>query len=139
MNEAELKQVVAKIQLGDSRQVDALVLREWNDNIGMLKFEDAIEAVSMHRRESVEYLQPAHIHRNVQRLVAARVEASKAVSASDDFTGDPKPTNWDAMCRAYNDPVAFAREVGIYDQQLVAAGLEPTSRPYQSYERRWVA
>lgn len=139
MNEAELKQVVAKIQLGDNRQVDVLVLREWNDNIGMLKFEDAIEAVSMHRRESVEYLQPAHIHRNVARIVAARVEAQKAISAHDDFQGDPKPDNWEAMCAAYNDPVAFAREVAIYDQQLVAAGLEPTSRRSERYERRWVA
>lgn len=138
MNESELKQVVAKIQLGDSRQVDALVLREWNDNIGMLKFADAIEAVSMHRRESVEYLQPAHIHRNVQRLIAARVETSKAAPL-EEFAGDPKPDNWDAMCRAYKDPVAFAREVGIYDQQLLAAGLEPTSRGYERYERRWVA
>lgn len=135
MNESELKQVVAKIQLGDSRQVDALVLREWNDNIGMLHFGDAIEAVSMHRRESVDYLQAAHIHRNVARIVAARVEAARSAPI-EEFAGDPKPTNWDAMCRAYKDPVAFAREVGIYDQQLVAAGLEPTSRPS---ERRWVA
>lgn len=139
MNESELKQVVAKIQLGDSRQVDALVLREWNDNIGMLKIEDAIEAVSMHRRESVDYLQAAHIHRNVARIVAARVEAQKALEARVDFTGDPKPDNWEAMCAAYKDPVAFAREVGIYDQQLVAAGLEPTSRASQRYERRWDA
>jgi len=136
MNKEELAQVVAKIKLGDNREVTELHLREWFDNIGNLRLEDAIEAVSMHRRESVEYLQPAHIHRNVARLVAARVEAAKAIPV-EPFEGDPKPDNWEAMCAAYRDPVAFAREVAIYDAQLVAAGLEPTSRGYERYERRW--
>ncbi len=92
MTDDELKRVVTKIQLGDNRQVDRLVLLEWRDSIGDLNFADAIEAVSMHRRES----------------------------------GDPKPDNWEAMCKAYKDPIAFAREVAIYDQQLVDAGLNPT-------------
>lgn len=64
----ELKKVLAKIQLGDSRQVDGLVLMEWNDTIGHLGFEDTIKAVTMHRQESTAYLMPAHLIANVRRL-----------------------------------------------------------------------
>jgi len=39
----------------------------------------------------------------------------------------PKPDNFDAMSAAWNDPVAFAREVAIYDAQLIAAGEKPTT------------
>lgn len=73
----ELKQVVAKIQLGDSRQVDRLVLREWQENIGDLNFEDARTAVTMHRKESTDYLQPAHIRANARRAKLARERAER--------------------------------------------------------------
>lgn len=127
MNRDECAKVLAKIQLGDNRQVDRATLAEWFDSLKMLRFEDAIEAVTMHRVNSTEYLQPAHIHRNVRLVVAARVEAQKALSAREDIVGGPKPDNWEAMCRAYKDPIEFGRQVAIYDDQLVAAGLPTTS------------
>lgn len=137
MNDDELKQVLTKIQLGDHRQVDLLVLREWRDSIGNLRFADAIEAVTMHRQESTEYLQAAHLHRNVARIRADRADRQRTLELTrDTFQGDPKPDNWEAMCAAYKDPVAFAREVAIYDQQLVDAGFAPTS---PRYERGWAA
>jgi hypothetical protein len=78
----ELKQVVAKIQLGDSRQVDRLVLLEWQDNIGDLEFQDAIAAVTMHRKESMDYLQPSHVRVNARRAKDARErEARKMLPA----------------------------------------------------------
>jgi hypothetical protein len=126
VNIDECAKVLAKIQLGDNRQADKATLAEWFDSIKSLRFEDAVEAVTMHRQESTEYLQPAHIHRNVRRIVADRVEAQKALMARTDVVGDPKPDNWEAMSRAYKDPVEFGRQVAIYDQQLVDAGLEPT-------------
>lgn len=42
--------------------------------------------------------------------------------------GYPKPDNFEAMCRAAHDPVLFAVELKIYDQQLAAAGLMPPER-----------
>lgn len=57
------------------------------------------------------------------------------VAISDPFVGDPKPDNFEAMVAAHADPVAFAREVAVYDQQLLDAGLEP-SKP--RYSRGWV-
>jgi hypothetical protein len=132
VNKAELAEVLAKIKLGDNREVNELVLREWFDTIGHLRHEDAIAAVTMHRQEAGEYLMPVHIIRNVRRVIDARVEAQKAIDGrSDDFMGDPKPGNWEAMCAAYKDPVAYERERAIYDEQLIAAGLAPTD-PYKA-------
>lgn len=90
MNIDELKQVVTKIQLGDNRQVDLLVLREWEDNIGHLPFKDAIAAVRMHRQEATEYLQAAHVIRNAARLRSQRALAS-APTECDKHAGYPVP------------------------------------------------
>lgn len=68
MNKQECAKVLAKIQLGDNRQVDALTLDEWFDTIGHLEFADAIEAVTMHRQESTDWLMPAHVIKNVRRV-----------------------------------------------------------------------
>lgn len=58
----ELKQVVAKIQIGDNRQVDRLVLEYWWELIGNLDFEDAKQAVNFHRLEHPGvWLEPGHV------------------------------------------------------------------------------
>ena len=74
MNNSQVAAVLAKIQLGDNREIDAqgIVLREWHESIGDLKFEDAIEAVRLHRRESTAYLTPNHIRVGAQRARDAR-------------------------------------------------------------------
>jgi hypothetical protein len=74
VNIQETAAVLAKIKLGDNREVDSkgLVLREWHEAIGDLEYGDAIEAVAMHRRESQVYLVPAHVRENVRRVRAAR-------------------------------------------------------------------
>lgn len=61
MNRSECAKVLAKIQLGDNRQVDSLTLDEWFDTIGHLEFGDAIAAVRLHRQESDKWLMPAHV------------------------------------------------------------------------------
>lgn len=120
MTPDNLKQVLAKIQLGDSRQVDALVLREWFDTIGHLEVGDALMAVTLHRQESTQYLMPAHIVANVKRLRAERSET--ALPPQRDYESHPQPLNYDAMTAAWNDPVRFAAEVAIYNDQLRAGG-----------------
>jgi hypothetical protein len=81
VNNQQVAAVLAKIQLGDNRETDAagLVLAEWVDSIGDLDFDDAVEAVRMHRRETTVYLQPAHVRANV-RLLRARRERDVRVS-----------------------------------------------------------
>jgi len=70
----ETAAVLAKIKLGDNRQVDnaGLVLNEWHDAIGDLEYSDAIAAVVLHRRESTEYLMPAHIRMGAKRARESR-------------------------------------------------------------------
>jgi len=132
MTRSEMAKVLAKIQLGDNRQVDALVLEEWFDTLGHLLFVDAIAAVTEHRRTTSDWLTPAHIVAGVRRVKEARNPSNDTTPA--ELTGGrtaPKPTNWEAMCAAYKDPVEFAREVAVYDDQLVAAGFHPVG------EFRW--
>lgn len=76
----ECKQVVAKVQLGDNRQVDRLVIMEWYDTIGHLNSADAIKAITLHRQESTDYLQMAHVIRN-----ALRVKEKRALAAGPAF------------------------------------------------------
>ena len=73
MNFEETARVLAKIQTIDSRRVDEVVLIEWQDILADTDVSAALEAVRMHRVESTEWLVPAHILRNVQRIDAARV------------------------------------------------------------------
>jgi hypothetical protein len=74
MNYEEVGKVLAKIKVGDNRQVDdqGLVLSEWFDSIGDLDFADAIAAVVLHRRESTEYLLPAHVRAGARRARDSR-------------------------------------------------------------------
>ena len=74
MNLQETAQVLAKIQLGDNRQVDELTVREWHDSIGHLAMHEAIEAVRMHRQTSLDYLMPAHV------VAGARIARERALS-----------------------------------------------------------
>jgi hypothetical protein len=68
MNIQETAAVLAKIKLGDNREVNELVIREWHDGISDLDLVDTIEAVRLHRRESTEYLQVAHVRANARRV-----------------------------------------------------------------------
>lgn len=74
MNISETAAVLAKVKIGDNREVDSrgLVLTEWHDNIGDLVFEDAIAGVTMHRKESTDYLTFAHVRMNARRAKEAR-------------------------------------------------------------------
>ena len=72
MTTEEMARLLAKIQLGDNRQVTALVLQDWMETLGHLRYEDAYRAVVEHRRESTDYLMPAHITQRVRRYQRER-------------------------------------------------------------------
>ena len=67
MNAFEMKRLLAKISLGDNRQVDQLVIDDWMETLGHLDYQPAYQAVVQHRRESTEYLMPAHITRLINQ------------------------------------------------------------------------
>lgn len=80
MNIQKTAAVLAKIKIGDNREIDSkgLVLREWHETLKDLPYADAIEAVNMHRRSSDKYLMPAHIVENC-RIIRSRREREQRV------------------------------------------------------------
>ncbi len=62
MTREDMAILLAKIQLGDNRHVDGLVLDYWLDTIGDLDIQDALAALKRFRRERPgTYLEPGHL------------------------------------------------------------------------------
>lgn len=124
----ECKSVLTKIQLGDNRQVDRLVILEWFDNIGQLDYQDAIDAVRAHRQnEPDKYLSPGHIIAQVKRQRQGQADTTPEhykELMSGERRSAPKPHNFNAMSAAWNNPAQFAIETEKYNVQLRAAGFE---------------
>jgi hypothetical protein len=83
MNKIETAGVLTKIQLGDNREITELVIDEWHDTIGHLAYADAIAAVKLHRQESTDYLQPAHVIRNARRLTERALPPRREITAAE--------------------------------------------------------
>jgi|SRR5690606_16866239 len=81
MNLSDTAKVLALISAVDRRVVDEATVAAWHDLIGDLPLQDCLEAVRAHRRESTEYLVPAHVRRRVVAVMADRVAR----------VGDPLP------------------------------------------------
>lgn len=123
--------LLARIKLGDNRTVNDEVVSDWFMILGgQIAFVDAMNAVSVHRRESTAYLQPAHVIAIGKRLREERHQGD-AIAAlegmgQDKYPAD-RPENFDAMAAAWNDPVEFAKQKRVYQNQLDAAGyIGPT-------------
>ena len=74
MNIEQAAAVLAKAAALDNRsQSDAAILA-WHEVIGDLDYRDALNAVTIHRRESTEYLMPVHVRRIAEKLRTERQE-----------------------------------------------------------------
>ncbi len=69
-------QLLALIKVGDNRTVDRTTIAAWHDLVQDLPIDDALEAVRVHRRESTDYLMPAHVITGVKRIRGARLAAA---------------------------------------------------------------
>ena len=124
MNVSETAALLGKIQVGDNREVSDVVVAEWHDTIGYLRYEDAIEAVRLHRRSSAEYLSPAHVVAGAKAI--ARQRAAQGLPEA--YVGSaPRPLNEDALMAAHRsgDRVRIAAERARYNRQCVDAGFAP--------------
>ncbi len=126
INLEQTAKLLARIKIGDNRTVNDEVTMDWFHALdGQVTFVDAINAVSLHRRESTDYLQPAHIVRLAKRLREDRNQG-KALAALEGLGQGkypaPRPDNFDAMAAAWNDPVEFAKQCRIYQDQLDREG-----------------
>ena len=73
MNIDKTAELLAEIQLIDNRHVDEEVIVSWHELVGDLDFSIAREAVILHRRERTEWMTPAHVRENVERIRVAGV------------------------------------------------------------------
>lgn len=71
--------VLAKVQLGDNREVSKLLILEWHDTFGeLLTYEQAIAAVTRFRRERPDdYMNAGHV------LQMADVEVEQVLPVRD--------------------------------------------------------
>lgn len=91
MNRQEANALLTAIALGDNRTTDDDAVEYWYGLLRDIQIRDAMEAVEAHRRESTEWLQPAHIRQAVKakrhlRLVTSNVihEPNAADSVEQD-------------------------------------------------------
>lgn len=83
MNIEQTATLLAEIQLIDNRRVDEEVIVSWHELVGDLGFAIARESVVLHRREKTEWLTPAHVRANVERIQIA------GLGAREDELGNP--------------------------------------------------
>ena len=74
MNIQQTAELLAIIQVIDSRRVDEATVLEWHALVGDLDLATAVEAVRLHRMESTAYLLPAHVRAGVERILNADPE-----------------------------------------------------------------
>ena len=78
MLKSETAQLLGKAALIDNRKVDAATVEAWHEIIGHIDYQTALAALTIHRANSAEYLQPAHIIANISKARNQRaLEASR--------------------------------------------------------------
>lgn len=83
MNTDELTMLLARIQVIDNRQVDALTIEAWTPLLAHVPYLDAVLAVNAHFSESTDYLQPAHIVSRVRARQRAALPQTMAEEAPE--------------------------------------------------------
>lgn len=74
MNIQETNELLLRIQLIDNRQIGDSTVLAWHELVRDLDYAVAVEAVRLHRLESTDYLVPAHVRANVERILHAPAE-----------------------------------------------------------------
>lgn len=129
MNEPEAFQLLTLASARDGRTVSQSVAAVWAADLWDVSFEDGDAALRMHFRESPgTYLAPGHIIAQVKRARQGQADTTPEhykQLMSGEKRSAPKPLNFVAMSKAWNNPEQFAIETEKYNVQLRAAGFEP--------------
>lgn len=68
MNEREAFQLLTLASARDGRKVSQSVAKVWARDLERVDFDVAVEAATLHYRESSDWLMPAHVIRNARRV-----------------------------------------------------------------------
>jgi hypothetical protein len=84
MNIHETSQVLAKVAAVDRRNVGDAEIMAWHEILQNFELRDCLDAVALHRRESTEWVQPAHIRKLAMGIRDRRksAEAKRALPAA---------------------------------------------------------
>lgn len=88
MLKSEVATLLGKAALIDNRRVDPMLVEAWWEILTDVEFEDAMAALTRHRRESTEYLMPGHIVAGAKRARSERVTEEQRQRA---LTAGPAP------------------------------------------------
>lgn len=128
MNEPEAFKLLTLASARDGRTVSQSVAAVWAQDLWDVSFEDGEWALSAHFREAPgTYLAPGHIVGQVKRRRAGQADTTPdhyKQLMSGEKRSAPKPLNFNAMTRAWNNPAQFRIETEKYNDQLRAAGFE---------------
>jgi hypothetical protein len=75
VNRADTAKLLALVAAIDSRIIEEATIITWHQILADVTFSDAHAAVIEHKRESVDYLQPAHIVQRAQVMADRRAQA----------------------------------------------------------------
>ncbi|MGW5686490.1 hypothetical protein [Nonomuraea sp. NPDC003754] len=85
----QLGQVLQYIAAADRRTLGKADLVVWGDAIGDLRFEDVMEAVRQHYRDSTVFLMPAHVRQAVRKARHDRASRAVPVAPPAEVTDQP--------------------------------------------------
>ena len=147
MNIEQTAAVLAKAAALDNRNTSEAAILAWHEAIGDLDFRDALAAVTVHRRESDQYLMPVHIRRIAEKLRAERREREFAEERRRElaaYAADAGPlTDRSAEIRAFvaqvrgtlpdGDPEALAPRREFWRREHASFARQATGTPNPDY------
>jgi hypothetical protein len=77
MNEPEAFQLLTLASARDGRKVSPSVAKVWAGDLARVDLDVAVEAATLHYRESSEWLMPVHVIRNARRVLEARERVAR--------------------------------------------------------------
>lgn len=88
MNQTEISTLLAIIAQVDNRALSPADVITWHGLLGDLRFDECDEAVKAHRRESTDWVMPAHVRK---RVLAKRQDSAMRALPSSPHTLMPMP------------------------------------------------
>lgn len=123
MMRSEMAVLLAKVQLGDNRHVDGLVLEYWMDTIGDLDVETALQALRRFRRERPgTYLEPGHL---LELAGVVDEQPSTIPDLTDEVLAESRRLQLEAAGVTEEDVAAHAGDQAWLAAHFPARQLEP--------------
>lgn len=99
MNEPEAFQLLTLASARDGRTVTQSVAKVWAVDLERVDLRDAVEAATLHYRESDKWLMPSHVIAGARRVREARERESRKLRALPAGNVITMPSDFEEMSR----------------------------------------